>query len=86
MCATATPWLPGLRTTLTRRYSEPILRRSSVPFGLTYPHAASVDMLVDAVKPTARSAIHLVFVGKKVRREYLKPVLFSPPAKTVEAR
>jgi len=43
-------------------------------------------MLVDAVKPTARSAIHLVFVGEKVRREYLKPVLFSPPAKTVEAR
>ena len=29
------------------------------PFGFEYRHAAGVDMLVDAVKPSARSAVHL---------------------------
>ena len=41
-------------------------------------------MVVDTAKPTARSAIHLVFVGEKVRKEYLEPVPCSPPDKTVE--
>jgi len=55
------------------------------PFGFTYRHVAGVDMLVDSAKPTARSAIHLVFIGEKVRQEYLEPVPgFSPPATTAE--
>jgi hypothetical protein len=59
--------------------------RAVEPFGFKYRHAAGVDMLVDSAKPTARSAIHLVFVGEKVRKEYIEPVPdFSPPAKTVE--
>ena len=31
-------------------------------------------MLVDANEPKARSAVHLVFIREKVRREYLEPV------------
>ena len=53
--------------------------------GLVYRHVAGVDMLVGSAKPTARSAIHLVFIGEKVRQEYLEPVPgFSPPATTAE--
>ena len=55
------------------------------PFGFKYRHVAGVDMLVDSAQPKARSAIHLIFVGEKVREEYLEPVPeFSPPAKTIE--
>ena len=55
------------------------------PVGLVYRHAAGVDMLVDAHEPKARSAVHLVFVGEKVRPEYIEPVPdFSPPARTAE--
>jgi hypothetical protein len=42
-------------------------------------------MLVDAKEPKARSAIHLVFVREKVRREYLEPVPgFTKPTVTKE--
>ncbi len=55
------------------------------PFGFAYRHAAGVDMLVDARQPKARSAVHLVFIREKVRREYVEPVPdFSPPVRTVE--
>jgi len=49
--------------------------------GLEYRHVAGVDMLVDASAPSARSAIHLVFVREKVRPQYVEPVPdFSEPA------
>ena len=52
------------------------------PFGFRYRHAAGVDMLVDAEEPKAHSAVHLVFTGEKVRKEYTEPVpTFSPPAR-----
>ena len=55
------------------------------PLGLTYRHAAGVDMLIDAREPRARSAVHLLFVREKVRPEYLEPVPdFSPPVRTIE--
>ena len=55
------------------------------PFGFAYRHAASVDMLVDAREPKARSAVYLVFVREKVRPEYVEPVPdFSAPARTAE--
>lgn len=54
-------------------------------FGFEYRHAAGVDMLVDAKTPTARSAVHLVFIGEKVRPDYIEPVPgFSPPVVTSE--
>lgn len=53
--------------------------------GFEYRHAAGVDMLVDAREPRARSAVHLVFVGEKVRPEYTEPVPgFSPAVRTTE--
>jgi|SRR5579872_2171213 len=67
-----------------QRTDLPAIIRAVEPFGFTYRQVAGVDMLVDSAKPTARSAIHLVFVGEKVRKEYPEPVPFSPPAKTVE--
>jgi hypothetical protein len=55
------------------------------PFGLTYRHAAGVDMRVDARELKARSAVHLVFVREKVRPDYVTPVPdFSPPTRTTE--
>jgi hypothetical protein len=36
-------------------------------FGFEYRHVAGVDMLVDAVRPSARRAVHLVFAGEKVK-------------------
>lgn len=47
--------------------------------GFRYLHAAGADMLVDANEP-GRSAIHLVFIRRKVRPEYLEAVPeFSAP-------
>jgi hypothetical protein len=49
------------------------------PYGFRYRHAAGVDMLVDAEAPKAHSAIHLLFIREKVRKEYEEPVpAFSP--------
>jgi hypothetical protein len=47
--------------------------RAAQPFGLQHRHVAGVDMLVEAGKPSARSAVHLVFAGEKVRLEYPEP-------------
>jgi hypothetical protein len=53
--------------------------------GLEYRHAAGVDMLVDAREPKAKSAVHLIFVGERVRPDYAEPVPgFSPPTRTSE--
>lgn len=41
--------------------------------GFTYRHAAGDDMFVDASSPKARSAVHLIFAGVRVRDEYLEP-------------
>jgi hypothetical protein len=55
------------------------------PHALEYRHVAGVDMIVDSHKPSARSAVHLVFVGEKVRPEYLLPVPdFSTPERNEE--
>jgi len=53
--------------------------------GFQYRHAAGVDMLVDERQPKAKSAVHLIFVGERVRPDYSEPVPgFSPPARTTE--
>jgi len=53
-------------------------------FGFRYRHAAGLDTLVDAKEPKARSAVHLIFLGEKVRPEYFEPVPFSQPTVTQE--
>ncbi len=49
------------------------------PFGFQIRHVAGLDMLVDPKSPTARSAVHLVFVNEKVRSHEVELVPeFSP--------
>ncbi|MGA2590997.1 MAG: hypothetical protein ABSH32_13845 [Bryobacteraceae bacterium] len=50
-----------------RREDLTRIAKAAVPFGLQYRHVAGVDMLVQAGKPSARRAVHLVFAGEKVR-------------------
>ncbi|MDZ4798598.1 MAG: hypothetical protein SGI92_10585 [Bryobacteraceae bacterium] len=52
--------------------------------GWVHRHVAGVDMLVDADRPRARSAVHLVFLREKVRPEYIEPIPDSPPDATGE--
>jgi hypothetical protein len=42
--------------------------------GLEYRHVAGVDMRVDTKSPKARTGIHLLFAGEKVRPQDLEPV------------
>ena len=61
------------------------ISRVAADFGFKYQHAAGVDMLVDAKKPKAGSAVHLLFVREKVRPDYLEAVPgFSVPTITAE--
>jgi len=61
------------------------IRETVRPLGLELRHAAGVDMLVDAAQPKARSAVHLVFVGEKVRADYPEAVAeFSAAVETPE--
>ena len=55
------------------------------PFGFEYRHSAGVDMLLDAERPDARSAVHLVLVNEKVRaRDFEAIPDFSPPVEAEE--
>lgn len=70
-----------IRARLTRdiditvnRMDLPRIQAAVQPYGLTYRHVAGVDMLLDADNPKARSAIHLVMSGERVRPEYPEPV------------
>lgn len=53
-----------------RRQDLEKIAKAAEPFGLQYRHVGGVDMLVQAGKPSARRAVHLVFSGEKVRPEY----------------
>jgi hypothetical protein len=44
------------------------------PLGLVHRHVAGVDMLVNAESPKARSAVHLLFAGERVRPADVEPV------------
>jgi hypothetical protein len=52
--------------------------------GFKFRHVAGIDMLVDPDKPRATSAVHLIFVREKVRREYVEAIPDSEPARTKE--
>jgi hypothetical protein len=54
------------------------------PYGFKYRHLAGVDMFLDPSSPRARSAVHVVFTGEKVRPEYLEAVPASEPVRTKE--
>jgi hypothetical protein len=56
------------------RADLPRITESVRSLGLEYRHVAGVDMLVDAKAPKARSGIHLLFAGEKVRPSDLEPL------------
>jgi hypothetical protein len=58
---------------LILREDLPRLVAAAERVGFQHRHAADVDMLVSAEEPSARRAIHLVFSGEKVRRDYSEP-------------
>lgn len=57
-----------------RRMDLPRIAEAVRALGLEHRHVAGVDMLVDAVAPKARSGVHLLFAGEKVRPTDLEPV------------
>ena len=60
------------------------IRAAVEPHGFTYRHVAGVDMFLDAGVPKARSAVHAIFTGEKVRSTDLAPVPASDPVRTKE--
>jgi len=56
------------------RADLPRIAEAARSLGLEYRHVAGVDMLVDAKAPKARSGIHLLFAGERVRPSDLEPV------------
>jgi hypothetical protein len=63
------------------RHDLDAIRAALTPHGFTHRHVAGVDMFLDAKHPGARSAVHAVFIGEKVRPEYLEPVPGSTPVR-----
>jgi hypothetical protein len=62
------------------RADLPRIAEAARSLGMEYRHVAGVDMLVDAKSPKARSGIHLVFAGERVRPSDLEPIpSFSVP-------
>ena len=41
--------------------------------GFVYRHASGIDMFLDGPGAKARDAVHIVFAGEKVRKEYVEP-------------
>lgn len=54
------------------------------PHGFIYRHAAGLDMFLLAENPNARSGVHLVFVGEKLRPGDLEAIPASEPVRTKE--
>ena len=55
---------------LVRREDFPRVITALESAGFVYRHAASIDMFLDGPEGSARSAIHVVFAGEKVRPDY----------------
>ncbi len=63
------------------RFDLDRIRVAAEPHGFRYRHVAGVDMFLMDESPSARSAVHVVFVNEKVRPEYLEPVPSSEPVR-----
>ncbi len=57
------------------------IKEAVIPFGFEYRHVAGVDMFLTGDKK-ARSAVHAVFIGERVRPEYVEPIPGSDPVRT----
>ena len=58
---------------MVRRVDLPRIREAVQPYGLVYRHVAGLDMLEEAANPKAKTAIHLVMAGERVRPESVEP-------------
>jgi hypothetical protein len=58
---------------LIRREDLDRARKTLEEAGFIYRHAASVDMFLDGPDAKARDAVHVVFAGERVRKEYVLP-------------
>jgi hypothetical protein len=58
---------------LIRRPDLPAVRTALETAGFVYRHAAGIDMFLDGAQAKARDAVHVLFTGEKVRREYTEP-------------
>jgi hypothetical protein len=57
-----------------RRIDLPRTAEALAKADFTHRHAAGIDMFLDGPDGRARSAVHVVFSGEKVREDYLEPV------------
>jgi hypothetical protein len=70
---------------LIRRPDLPAARTALEAVGFVYRHAAGIDMFLDGAGAKARDAVHVLFTGEKVRREYseatpdVEPFDVAPP-------
>jgi hypothetical protein len=58
---------------LLRRADLDRAKEALAKAGFIYRHAASIDMFLDGPRAKARDAVHVVFAGEKIRKEYLLP-------------
>jgi hypothetical protein len=59
----------------------PRIREAAPRYGFAYCHAAGVDLLIDTENMDVRPGVHFLFIGEKVRPEYVEGVPgFSDPA------
>ena len=58
---------------LLRRTDLEAAKIAMAEAGFIYRHAAGIDMFLDGPDAKARDAVHIVFAGEKVRREYTDP-------------
>lgn len=58
---------------LLRRSDLDRAKEALAKAGFIYRHSAGIDMFLDGPGAKARDAVHVVFAGEKVRREYAFP-------------
>jgi hypothetical protein len=58
---------------LIRRADLTAARVALEAAGFVYRHSAGLDMFLDGAGAKARDAVHVLFVGEKVRPEYVEP-------------
>jgi hypothetical protein len=58
---------------LLRRADLDKAKEALATVGFIYRHAASIDMFLDGPNAKARDAVHVIFAGEKVRKEYALP-------------
>jgi hypothetical protein len=58
---------------LLRRADLDKAKEALAAAGFVYRHSASIDMFLDGPNAKARDAVHVVFAGEQIRKDYLLP-------------